>query len=325
MSFFLRVLKMNNNIPAKLAEYIRDGLVEQEHFGFILRCSGNSIIEQKGEDNNTPFYLRSCAKPLQASLLIDYELDKKYNMTLEEIALCCASHAGEKVHTDIISKLLNKFGLTCNMLKCGEHSPISRSAQDKLLLLGEKAGQIHNNCSGKHAMMLGLCKLNNWDLKTYDNINHPLQQKIKQKIYELCELEKEYPVTKDGCGVPIHSMPILNIAKGYLNLFCNPKYEKIKNAFLRFPYLIGGENRTDTKIMEHTDNIVAKVGAGGLIVVVNTKKEEAFVVKICDANIDAREIVAADYLNKLGWGKIDLSHEIRTNHGDIVGQIKTYG
>lgn len=316
---------MNKNNPAKLIEYIRDGLVEQDHFGYLLRYSKNGILEQIGDNNNTPFYLRSCAKPLQASLLIDYELDKKYNMTLEEIALCCASHAGEKVHTDKIKNLLNKFELTEDMLKCGEHSPISRTAQDELLIAGQNFGQIHNNCSGKHTLMLGLCKLNGWDLKTYDNLNNPLQQEIKRKIYKLCELTNEYPITKDGCGVPIHSMPLLNIAKGYLNLFCNSKYEKIKNAFLKFPYLIGGENRTDTKIINDCENLIAKVGAGGLIVVVNLPKEEAFVVKICDANMEAREIVAADYINKLGWGKINVSHEIKTNHGDIVGLIKTYG
>lgn len=309
--------------PAKLVCYIRDGLAEQEHFGFVVRCDKNGVIEKTGDDGKIPFYLRSCAKPLQASLLIDYELDKKFDLSSEEIALCCASHAGEKCHTDIVNELLHKFGLSEDYLKCGKHLPISKTAQNDLLITGKEPGQIHNNCSGKHAMMLGLCKLNGWDLDTYDNLNHPLQQKIKDKIYELCELDKEYPVTKDGCGVPIHSMPLENLVKGYLNLFCNKKYSKIKDAFLNFPYLIGGENRTDTKIIQSADNLVAKVGAGGLIVVVNTKKEEGFVVKICDANMEAREIAAIDYINNLGWGKINISHDIKTNHGDVVGSIKS--
>ena len=311
------------NTPEKLVEYIRDGLIEQEHFGFIVKILSDGNVTKYGNDNDVPYFLRSCAKPLQAALLIDYGLDKKYNMSLEEIAICCASHAGEKVHTDIIKNLLNKFALTENMLKCGEHLPISKTAQDELLLSGHKAGQIHNNCSGKHTMMLGLCKLKGWDTSTYDDINHPLQQEIKRKIYELCELDKEYPITKDGCGVPIHSMPLKNIVKGYLNLFCNSKYGKIKDAFLNYPYIIGGENRTDTMIIQNCQNIIAKVGAGGLIVVINTKQKEGFTVKICDANMEAREIAATDYINKLGWGKINLSHEIKTNHGDVVGQIKT--
>lgn len=307
--------------PEKLLVYLRDGLPEQEHFGYVVRCNKTDATEKVGDDKKQPFFLRSCAKPLQASLIIDYGLDLKYNLTSEEIAICCASHAGEKVHTDIVKRLLGKFGLKESDLKCGEHDPISITAQKELLLHGERAGAIHNNCSGKHAMMLGLCKLKDWDISTYDNINHPLQQAIKNKIYELCELKTEYPVTKDGCGVPICSMPLENMVKGYINLFCNQKYEKIKNAFLDNPYIIGGENRTDTKIIQNSNNLIAKVGAGGLIIVVNIESEEGFALKICDANMEAREAVAIDLINNLHWGNIKRESAIYTNHGDVVGTI----
>ena len=172
-------------------------------------------------------------------------------------------------------------------------------------------------------MMLGLCKLNDWDMDNYDNINHPLQQQIIKKIYELCEIKTEYPITKDGCGVPIPSMPLENMAKGYLNLFCNPKYAKLKNAFLNHSYIIGGEDRTDTMIIEKSDNLVAKVGAGGLCIVVNTEIEEAFVVKICDADMTAREFVTVDLINNLRWTNIKLCHDIETNLLDKVGEVVT--
>ena len=48
------------------------------------------------------------------------------------------------------------------------------------------------------------------------------------------------------------SMPLEDMLRGYLNLFTNPRYEKIKNAFLNHPYLIGGENRLDTKIIQNS-------------------------------------------------------------------------
>jgi len=316
---------MNTNPKAqKIVTYIRNGLIEQEHFGYVVRTDKNRILENIGEDKNYPFYLRSCAKPLQASLLIDYELDKKYNMTEEEIAICCASHAGEKIHVDIVKGLLDKFGISYDKLKCGKHEPISRTAQNELLLDNQQATEIHNNCSGKHTMMLGICKVNNWDIDNYDDINHPLQQEIKRKIYSLCHINNEFPVTKDGCGVPIHSMPLTNMVMGYLNLFCNPKYIKIKNAFLNYPYIIGGENRTDTKIISQSHNLIAKVGAGGLCIVINTEIEEGFVVKICDSNMEAREIAVIDMIKNLHWGEIEISHDIKTLHGDIVGYIKTF-
>lgn len=312
-----------NTEPAKLVIYNRDGLIEEEHFGYVIRCDKMHIVEQIGEDKNYPFYLRSCAKPLQASLIIDYELDKKYNLTEEEIAVCAASHAGEKIHVDTVKRILDKFEIPISKLKCGEHQPISKTAQEELLLEGKQPTALHNNCSGKHAMMLGLCKLNDWDMDNYDNIHHPLQQEIKKKIYTLCEVKTEYPITKDGCGVPILSMPLKNIVKGYLNLFCNPKYDKLKNAFLNHPYIIGGENRTDTKIIENSKNLVAKVGASGLCVVVNAELEEAFIVKICDADMKAREFVTIDLINNLRWANIKISHEIQTNRHETIGTVST--
>jgi L-asparaginase II len=227
---------IKNTEPAKLVIYNRDGLIEREHFGYVVRCNRIKIAEKIGDDKNYPFYLRSCAKPLQASLIIDYELDKKFDLTEEEIALCSASHAGEEIHVEVIRGLLKKFDIPESKLKCGSHQPISRTAQDELLKSGQTPTAIHNNCSGKHAMMLGLCKLNDWDMDNYDNINHPLQKAILKRIYELCEIKTEYPVTKDGCGVPVPAMPLENLAKGYINLFCDPKYRRIKNAFLHHSY-----------------------------------------------------------------------------------------
>lgn len=312
-----------NTEPAKLVTYNRDGLIEREHFGYVIRCDRMRVVEKIGEDKNYPFYLRSCAKPLQAALMIDYELDRKFNLTEEEIAICAASHAGEKVHVEIVQRILDKLEISSSKLKCGKHQPISRSAQDDLLIHHEKATALHNNCSGKHAMMLGLCKLNDWDMGNYDNINHPLQQEILKRVYELCEVKTKYPVTKDGCGVPIPSMPLENIVKGYLNLFCNPKYERIKNAFLHHSYIIGGEDRTDTKIIANSKNLIAKVGAGGLCVVVNTELEEAFIVKICDTDMIAREIVTIDLINNLRWADIKISHNIDTNLNEKIGEIVT--
>src|SRR5574344_1162724 len=96
--------------PLKLLEFVRDGLVEQEHYGFFVKLNGDRTFEEKGDSKNYPFYLRSCAKPLQASLLIDYGVDNFYDFSAEEIAICCASHAGEPCHTKTVQGILNKIG-----------------------------------------------------------------------------------------------------------------------------------------------------------------------------------------------------------------------
>ena len=80
--------------PLRLVEHVRDGLVEQEHSGFVV-LHINGETKEFGDTQDYPFYLRSCAKPLQATLLIDEKLDETLGLTSEEIAIGCASHAGE--------------------------------------------------------------------------------------------------------------------------------------------------------------------------------------------------------------------------------------
>ena len=170
-------------------------------------------------------------------------------------------------------------------------------------------------------MMLGLCKMKGWNLADYYKPEHPLQIAIKRKIYELCEIKQEYPMTTDGCGVPIVSMPLKNLLKGYLNLFCSDRYKKICDAFLNCPYIIGGEDRTDTKIMQNSaqSKLVAKVGAGGLCVVLNVNEKSAFVVKITDCDMKSRELIVLDMVNKLGWSDVETDKSIKTLDGKIVG------
>lgn len=296
--------------------YIRDGLTEEFHtFSFVQYSKLSEFCDEM------PYYLRSCAKPLQASLLIDYGADKIYNLSSKELAFICASHAGEDCHIETGLEILNKIGLDESYLKCGVHKPLSRTMQDKMLIMGTKSGAIHNNCSGKHIGFLMLCKLKNWDLETYYEPTHPLQLAVKAKINELCEVKSTYPITTDGCGVPIVSMPLKNMVIGFINLFTDCKYKKITNALLENPYILGGENRLDTEIIQNTNNIIAKVGAGGLCIVVNLEKQNGFVIKMDDASMPARRIAVFEMINRLGWGEIDYDKTIRTIAGKKVGEI----
>ena len=290
-------------------EYVRDGLVEEFHEGLFMLST---------EPYNTiPYYLRSCAKPLQATLLIDYNID----LTEEELALCCGSHAGEECHIRVAKRILDRFDIDEKYLKCGVHTPLARSMQDKMLLRGEKARAIHNNCSGKHIGFLVICKTKGWDMETYDRPEHPLQIAIKNKINNMCETTSNYPVTTDGCGVPILSMPLKNMLIGYKNLL---QYEKIINAIQKYPYIFGGENRLDTEIIEKTQGLIAKVGAGGLCIVFNVKEQIGFVVKINDCSMEARRFAVLETINRLGWRNIEFDKTIKTLHGQVVGTIKIY-
>ena len=55
----------------------------------------------------------------------------------------------------------------------------------------------------------------------------------------------------------------------------------------------------------------------------NTEIEEAFVIKLCDEDLKAREIIAIDLINNLHWAKIEIPHTIETNNHEIIGEIVT--
>ena len=310
---------MQNQRPTILTRSFRHGLLEEEHFGFITRVSGSGkVLATFGESFDEPFYLRSCEKPLQASLAIDYGLD----LTDKELALASGSNAGEKCHYETALGFAEKFNIRAEDLKCGVHKPLSKTRQAEMLLTGEKENVFHNNCAGKHLTMLALCKKLDLPCENYDELEHPLQQLVIKKVSELCALQKTYPITKDGCGVPVMSMPLKNMVLGFINLFCDPKYEKMTAAIRNNPYIYGGEDRTDTKIVAES-GLIAKVGAGGLCIVINTEKEEGFVVKVSDCDMKARELVVIDYINRLDWGNFTAEKSIKTLHGEIAGEIST--
>ena len=287
----------------KLIEYIRNGLVEQVHFGLIIRMNKNGVIERIGNDNDYKFYHRSCMKPMQASLIIDLGIDKKYELSEDEIALCCASHAGDKIHQRIVKNILDKAGFTQEDLLCPSHEPLSKKENDFLLLNSLSPKKIHNNCSGKHAAMLSICREKNFPVQNYKDLTHPLSDLVINHVCKLCEVKKdEIIISKDGCGLPVIATSLEQLGKGFLNLFTD-----------------------NTQIIENTKNVIAKVGACGLCVIVNIEKQEAVIIKIADSNMEARFYTAFEVLKQLNWlenNSIIENREIKTLDDEVIGIIK---
>lgn len=150
-------------------------------------------------------------------------------------------------------------------------------------------------------------------METYYEPEHPLQRAVREKINMLCEVKDKYPsttdgcggvnetclaypVTTDGCGVPILSMPLYNMLVGYINLL---KYDRIVNSILNHPYIFGGENRLDTEIIQNTHGILAKVGAGGLCIVVNVQKKMLLLRKLMTVQWKLEDLLFCIQLT--GW------------------------
>lgn len=302
--------------PNILLNLMRGDYIDNSFYGFLAHYKYSdsiNLIQSAGENFNYPFFLRSLAKPIQTSLMIDFKTNEFFKFTNEEIAIFSASHTGQNYHIKLVKSILKKIGLNETFLKCGIHPPIVKQNV-------KHNSEIHNNCSGKHALMLALCVQNGWDTKNYLDFEHPLQTLTLKKIINLSGF-KTPPTSLDGCGAPIYAMPLENLAQAFFSLFLNEKYSIIKNSFLNYPEIIGGENRLDTKIMQENKKLIAKVGAGGFLAVLNIEKEDILIIKLCQDNNLQREIIASYALNQLGWIDKNLcEYEAKNLHMAKIGE-----
>ena len=115
-------------IAEPLVEIRRGGITESRHRGHIVAIEPDgNVIASLGSPHNVTF-LRSSAKPLQALPLLTTGAADRFGFTDEEVALACASHNGEPIHTKLAASMLEKIGLGTDALKCGVHEPYSPEA-----------------------------------------------------------------------------------------------------------------------------------------------------------------------------------------------------
>ena len=315
--------------PALIAITKRGDTIEGLHYGWICVVNKEkTIIYKKGNIFDQTF-LRSALKPIQAIPIIDNNIE----LTPKELAITCGSHSGSRKHLKVLDNFIKNQKLKLKDLQCGIHLPFDEDESTRLRKLGIKPSPLHNNCSGKHLGMLSVCKKNKWDLKTYLDINHPIQKAIIKNIEEL-SCTKNISIAIDGCGVPTFALSILDIAIMFSNFtyLSNKKYLKIISAMTKYPFYVGSKNQIDTEIMAISpERLIAKVGAEGIIIVAHNGNSA--VVKIADGSPRARAIVILQLLTKLNWlqkSKIKnsileevLKGEFKNHAGKKVGFIKT--
>jgi len=275
-----------------LAKVYRGKTVESVH------CGSVAVVDSKGKliysfgDPYFVTYLRSSAKPFQVIPLITSGAAEKFGLSQKEIAIISGSHNGQKIHTDTVKSILKKIGLSEKNLQCGVHIPHYYTANNIIPPPGKKFTQLNHNCSGKHAGMLGLCVFFGWDIKNYRNPNHPAQKIILKAISEICQYpEKMIGIGIDGCGVPVHAMPLYNMALGFSNLVnynseddhTAEAYKLIVDSMRKYPEMVSGEGRSDLALAEASEgNIIAKAGGEALSCSGVLSKGWGVAVKITD-------------------------------------------
>jgi L-asparaginase II len=340
----------NQQIPIAepLVAVKRGGLTESRHRGHIVAVEPDGTIVAYLGAPETVTFLRSSAKPFQALPLLVSGAADRFGFTDEEIALACASHNGEPVHTRIVTAMLEKIGLGPEALKCGIHEPYSVEVARELRERGEAPNVLQNNCSGKHAGMLALALHLNAPVETYHKAEHPVQLAIGKTIARFTDIAVEdLAVAIDGCAVPVFGITVKAMALSYARLVAPPadfdeatrdacgRVVRVMNAF---PELIGGtSDRLDTEIMKATPGrVISKVGADGVYTAGVNPCEEwprglGLALKIEDGDDRlARPPVVIESLRQLGVLH-DESLEavaryaffpVLNRPGDVVGEVR---
>jgi len=273
---------------AVLAEYVRDGVVESEHRGFLAALNADGSTLKTLGDVETKIFPRSTVKCAQASAMVRNGLDLEPRL----LALAQSSHSGAQMHLDGAREILASVGLAESALQCALDRPLGDAERRAW---GENPPtQIAMNCSGKHAAMLATCVKNGWPIETYLDANHPLQLAIKEELENLAG-EKITLTSTDGCGAPLFLLSLIGLARAVraITISTDPVHQSVMNAARAFPEMVGGVGRHNTDMMQQVPGLFMKDGAEA-VNVSSLADGRTFVFKVSDGSLRAfRTIVHA--------------------------------
>ena len=256
---------------AVVARTYRGALRDLEHHGRIVVADAAGNVLYHYGDPYAITFARSAAKPMQAIAVCESGALEAYGVTEQELAVMCASHNGEPAQVALVERILGKAGLDSSYLQCGDAYPISEESKREMLRRGLPPDALHCDCSGKHAGMLLTAKIHGEDLTQYPAPDSPTQQRINEIICHVCGCGmEELFFAVDGCGVPVHALPMVKLAQGYARM-SKPELlgerrgaaaRRVTRAMTAYPYEVAGTGRLCTCLMSaFGDRLFGKSGA----------------------------------------------------------------
>jgi L-asparaginase II len=302
-----------------VVELTRGGIVESIHHGAVAVADSSGALHAWWGDAEVVTFLRSSAKPFQALPLLESGAADHFQLSLEQIAVVCASHSGTDEHVRMVASIQERVGFSEADLLCGVHPPYHRQTAKRLLKQGLEPTPNRHNCSGKHTGMLTLASFLGESLEDYINPQHPVQVQILQTFAEICGLEPETVILGiDGCSAPVFAVPVIVAATAFARLMDPSGLDPdradacrgVVAAMTSHPYMVAGPDRFDTRLMEVTaGRVLTKGGAEayqGIGVRAGVLSPDApalgVAIKIADGDHGgrARPVVALSLLEDLG-------------------------
>src|SRR4030042_4660092 len=113
---------MGNSPYQPIFQLTRGDIVESLHFGAIAVVESTGRVVAWYGDPGLVTYTRSSAKPLQALPFLENGGMSFYGLTLQDVALLCASHSGTDEHVAVVRSIHAQTGVSETDLMCGVHT-----------------------------------------------------------------------------------------------------------------------------------------------------------------------------------------------------------
>ncbi|WP_257349298.1 asparaginase [Pseudalkalibacillus decolorationis] len=322
-----------------IAEEYRGGKLENTHQGLVCVLNDRKeVVFEKGNSDHHVFY-RSAMKPLQAIPIFTTNVIEKYYLNNKEAALFTASQRGEQYHQDALESLIKKLKISEELLVCNQSYPLNEQPKQKYIWEHKPQRKLLHNCAGKHLGFLAYARERGFGLDRYEEMEHPLQQEILHHVADLSETSiSQINTAIDGCGVPVHGVPLKNMAISFLKFMAPELIEdmqtanavkKIGKVMNEHPEIVASHNFICTVLLDD-HNIIAKGGAQGVYCLALKKERISIALKVLSGSELIWPVLVAEILKKLNYSNkatIDRllqlrSKNIENDNGKIIGETK---
>jgi L-asparaginase II len=245
-----------------IVELVRLPLAESRHVvhGVVVDTAGG-VVRAWGDVERLT-HPRSAVKPLQALPLVETGAADAYGLTAVELALACASHNGEPGHVEAVDAWLERIECSHEHLECGVEAGRGPTASG-------------NNCSGKHAGFLTVARHLGVDPTGYIRPGHAVQRLVTAALAGTTgSLLDQALAGVDGCGIPVHPVPLRSIAFAAARFGAPPEQwaeerrgaaRRLGSAMAAEPWLVAGTDRLCTDLLADAGgDVLVKVGAEGV-------------------------------------------------------------
>ena len=315
----------------------RGAVVESRHRVHAAVVDESGTLVGAARDPRYVTAWRSCAKPFQVMPFLESGGFDALGWGDDHLALSCASHGGEPEHVALAEAMLNDLGMEEGDLACGPHEPLAARGLRLLREAGERPSRLHNNCSGKHAAMLGRAQTAGWHTYGYEREEHPVQRCCLEAVAKWAGLpQSAIGRAVDGCGAVVFSLDLEGMARAYAS-FARAARDgeevpgRIAHAMQTRPFLVGGTDRFDSILIEETQGrVIAKIGAEGVHSVAVVERGLGIAVKVEDGAQRAQFAAVIGILQCLDVLPSKLAprleefvrRPIRNTRGEVVGDLR---